>query len=79
MLSALAARKYLAGLRDRKLLHADTLDRAIRERGLPWHPDPFGADRKVFYKSELDAWLNTPFITPQSIPHRRGPGRPRKT
>lgn len=80
MMSGSRVRQYLGELRGGKRLHLHTLQRAIRERKLPWHPDPFGTDRMVFYRSEVDAWLasfGSPEVPAPAAPARRR-GRPVK-
>lgn len=86
-LSELAVRKKLGQLRGHKVMHFATLRRAMRESGLPGHPNPFGKGY-IFYWSEVDAWLRNPqrAVEPEQAPRRtslppgterRKPGRPR--
>jgi hypothetical protein len=75
MLYALHARKLLASFKGGKIIGSKALALLIQRQGLPWHPDPFGSGRKVFFDSELRAWWNEMMCTtPRPI---RGPGRPR--
>lgn len=79
MLSKRAACRYVASLRGCKCINPYSLDRAI-ERGLPVHPDPFGKNGVVLYRSEIDEFLARPISAPQQdpAPGKRGRGRPRK-
>lgn len=71
LLSAREVRQRLATLRGHASMHSATLARAIRLRGLPAHPNPFGRGL-CFLWSEVETWLqNLP-----AAPVSRAPGRP---
>lgn len=58
MMSGAKARSYIGQMRGVYQIHPHTLRKAIKERGLPSHFDPFGVPGKlVFYPSEINAWL----------------------
>ena len=78
-LTAREVQNRLAERRGNKVMHHDTLIRAIRKHGLPARPNPFGRGF-IFYWSEVESWLTAAPLaqdTPAPV-IRRGPGRPRK-
>lgn len=74
-MTASEVQERLAKAKGNKVMHYNTLVKAIRNHGLPARPNPFGRGF-TFYWSEIQAWLQAPPC--QAFPARRGPGRPRK-
>lgn len=84
-LSAHELRRKLGEYHGRKTMGQVTLNRAIREKGLPCHQSQFGHGR-IFFWSEVLQWLKQPEPEPAPKPvplymqpEKRQRGRPRKT
>lgn len=78
LLSGNKARVVLAIRKGVKKIDQATLNRLVREEGLPKHYDPFGSGRWCFLESELVAWWNSRMAGGHQPKPIRGPGRPRK-
>jgi hypothetical protein len=79
-ISFTSARRLVASFKGHKIVRVETLNELIQSQDLPWHPDPYGSDAKVFLPSELRSWWQERLQAgrrPMRGPGR-GPGRPPK-